>query len=348
MNHNFKYHMTIVTGFLTFLIFTTGCSAASRTVLTNKPKQDLDTHSIMLTLPDLTAADLDGELPKVVATTSIIGDVVAQVGGDVITLTTLMAPGQDPHSYEPGAQALTAVADADVIFINGWGLEESVVPLLQEIGRGVPIIAISANIVPLTIGKNEVDHEEEEREHQELSTVDPHVWFQIQHVIQWVENVEHVLIDLDPVNADTYSQNAAAYQADLAALAAYTDAQFAQIPQGRRVIVTNHDSFHYLADTYQFTLIGTIIPGVSTLAEPSANYLADLISKMNMQELCTIFTETTVNDTLAKTVAAELDNCDEVKIISLYTDSLSNVKSGHDSYIRMFRANVDAIVAGLR
>lgn len=308
----------------------------------------------MLTLPELNAAELNGEPLRVVATTSIIGDVVAQVGGDEIDLTVLIGPGQDSHSYEPTAQELTAVANAHVIFINGWNLEEGLVDDLESIGEDVPVVPISANIEPLTVGEEAHDEEGEEHEEEhedgdehEHSGADPHVWFDIHNVEQWVENVEHALSELDPANADTYQANAAAYAASLTDLEAYAEAQLASIPQENRFLVTNHDAFGYFAEAYGFTVLGAVIPGLSTLAEPSASDLVDLIVEMEEHNVCTIFTETTVNDELAQTVGAELEGCETVQILKLYTEAVGAEGSGADSYIGMFRANVDTFVSGL-
>lgn len=312
----------------------------------------------MLLLPEVTAVDLNGEPLRVVATTSIMGDVVAQVGGDAIDLTVLMGPGQDPHSYEPGAQDLTAVAEADVVFVNGWDLEEALAADLESIGEESLIVPISANIAPLAIGEDEHEHEGEEAEHEEEdeheegehhhSGADPHVWFSIHNVEQWVENVEHVLSDLDPANAATYEANAAAYAESLEELETYAETQLDSIPAENRFLVTNHDAFGYFAQEYGFTVLGTVIPSISTLAEPSASDLTDLIGAMEEHNVCTIFTETTVNDALAQTVASELSNCDAVQVLRLYTGAIGPEGSGADSYIGMFRTNVDAIAAGLQ
>jgi ABC-type Zn uptake system ZnuABC Zn-binding protein ZnuA len=322
-----------------------GTEMGMETAVSNATSSSIETD--MLTLPELEASERNGEPLKVVATTSIIGDVVAQVGGDAIDLTTLIAAGQDPHSYEPGARELTAVADADVIFVNGWDLEDALADNLAEIGRGAPIVAISANIKPLVFGAEKHALEEEGEEHDH-GGVNPHVWFNVFNVEQWTENVERVLSELDPAGAEIYASNAAAYRDELAALEAYTDVQLKQIPADRRFLVTNHDAFGYFAYSYGFTVIGTVIPGMSTLAEPSANDLASLIEEMGQHGLCTIFTETTVSDTLAQTVAGELNNCEDVNVVKLYTGSVGPVGGGADSYIGMFRANVDAIVEGLR
>lgn len=304
----------------------------------------------MLMLPALNAAELDGGRLRVVATTSIIGDVVAQVGGNAIDLTVLMKPGQDPHSYQPVARDLTAVANAHVIFVNGWDMEERLAHDMETIGEDALVVPISANIHPLAFAEGE-DAEQEVDAHEEghaHSGADPHVWFSIHNVEQWVENVVHVLSDLDPANAAEYESNAAAYLAELAELEEYAETQLGQIPEENRFLVTNHDALGYFAHEYGFTILGTVIPSVSTMSEPSASALTDLIATMKEHNICTIFTENTVNDALAQTVAGELSGCEAVQVLQLYTDAVGPVGSGADSYMGMFRANVEAIVAGLR
>ncbi len=323
-----------------------GCSGGETAVSPTPNAADSD----LLTLPTLSAANLDGKPLQVVASTSIIGDVVSQVGGDAIMLTTLMAAGQDPHSYQPGAQELTAVAQADVIFVNGWDLEESLVNDLATIGEDVPVVAISANVTPRVLGaeEHEEEHEEEAADEHHHSGADPHVWFDIQNVVQWTENLSQVLAALDPANASTYQENAATYTAKLASLESDVEAQLATLPPESRVLVTNHDSFGYFARAYNFEILGTVVPGNSTIAEPSATDLTTLIGLMAEHGVCTIFTETTVSDSLSQTVASELDACDAVQVVPLYTGALGPAGSGAESYIDMFRTNVAAIVAGLK
>jgi ABC-type Zn uptake system ZnuABC Zn-binding protein ZnuA len=300
--------------------------------------------SEILPMPTLEAAALQGEKLEVVATTSIIGDVVGQVGGGSIELTTLMGPAQDPHSYQPAARDLTAVAEADVVFINGWDLEESLANDLQNIAASTPVVPISAGIRPLAI--REAAHESEGTNH-EHGAVDPHVWFDIQNVKQWVGNVEEVLSRLDPQNADLYAGNAAAYLARLDELETFTETSLATIPENNRFLVTNHDSLQYFAEAYGFTVLDTVIPAASTLAEPSAADLAQLISTMETHGTCTIFSEASASDEIAKTAAGELSGCAEVQLLPLYTGALGPPGSGADSYIGMFRSNVETIVQGL-
>ena len=328
--------LILLAGILACGLFGAGCSDG-QAVRETAGRATASTQPDALTLPELEAADLGNEPLKVVATTSIIGDVVSQVGGENIALATLLGPGQDPHSYEPAARDLTAVAGADVIFVNGWDLEEGLVANLASIAEGAPIVPISANIKPLAFGDAEGD-----------STADPHVWFSVPNVVQWVENTEHVLSDLDPANSEVYANNSAAYLLELEELQAYAASTLAEIPEEKRFLVTNHNSFGYFAEEYGFEILGTVIPAASTLAEPSAGDLAVLIEEMAAHGVCTLFTETAVSDTLARTVAGELQGCDEVRVLRLYAGSLGPAGSAAGTYIDMFRTNVETIVSGLQ
>jgi ABC-type Zn uptake system ZnuABC Zn-binding protein ZnuA len=303
-----------------------------------------------LALPALQSVPLDGRPLRVVTTTSIISDVVGQVGGDAIELTSLMGPGQDPHSYVPAARDLTTVSEAEVIFVNGWELEEALIEELEQISEDTQLVPISARITPLRLNDDahagEQDEEDEHDHHYQ--SADPHVWFDVENVRQWVRNTERILSELDPANAETFRQNASAYLIELADLEAYAQAQLASIPEDRRILVTNHASLNYFARRYGFEVLGTVLPATSTLAEPSASELSELIRAMEEHQVCAIFSETTVSDTLARTVAGELTRCDEVKVLQLYTGALGLPGSGADDFLGMFKANVDTIVEGLR
>ena len=278
--------------------------------------------------------------PQLLATSNIVGDVVGQIAGNQLDLTVLLPVGKDPHSFEPTPADLVRISEAEIIFVNGFGFETFIEKILENAGTETPIITVSDGIIPRTLAEAE--------EHDHDSEIDPHVWLNPANIHIWVENIETALTEFDPENGDIYAQNAQSYLTELDKLTQYAEEQFATIPPARRILVTNHDSLGYLADAYQFTVIGAIIPANSTAAEPSAGNLAQLITEMQNHQLCALFTETTVSDQLAQTVAGELDSCETVQLIPLYTGSIGVAGSGAESYIGMFQANVDQIVTGLR
>ena len=286
-----------------------------------------------LALPAITATTSDGRPLRVVATTSLVGDAVARVGGEAIALTTLMPPGQDPHSYQPRAADLAAAADADLIFVNGWNLEEGLLRDLDAAG-GAPLVPVSAGIAPRPSSSDP-------------TAADPHVWQDVANVMQWVESVAATLSEADPANAATYAANAAAYRAELAGLDRFVREQTATIPAERRVLVTNHDTLAYFAAAYDFRVLGSVLPGASTLAEATAANLAALAEAMAAAGVCSLFVETTAADQVARTLSEELDGCDEVRVLSLYSDALGPPGSGAESYVGMMRANVAIIVDAL-
>jgi zinc/manganese transport system substrate-binding protein len=295
-------------------------------------------------IPPLAPADLgEGEKLSVVATTSIIGDVVAQVGGEAIDLTVLMQPGQDPHGYEPAARDIARLEMADVIFVNGFDLEETALAVIDPLADSVLIVPVSAGIEPRDlVGQHGHDDTGEVHAH---GGADPHVWFDVDNVKIWVDNIADVLSALDPAHADVYAANGAAYRTRLDELDAYIRQQVLTIPPDRRKLVTNHESFGYFAVRYGFEVVGVVFHGGSTVAEPSAKEVAELVKAIRETGVTAIFVETTVSDELARVIAGEVGY--EVQVITLYTGAIGEPGSGADSYPGMMRADVDAIVAGL-
>ena len=292
-----------------------------------------------LMLPELAPVDLGGEKLRVVATTSIIGDVVGHVGGEAIELTTMIEPGQDPHTFEPSAGELTTVAKAHVILVNGWDLEEGLIDDLSNVAENVPLVPLSAGITPLL---------SDQHNGNEVGAVDPHTWLDPHLVREWVNNTEEVFASLDPANVAIYERNGASYLTELDDLIDYYDQQIESIPADRRKLVTNHDSFGYFARSYDFEIVGLVIPAASTFAEPSSGDLVQLLDQMTEAEVCIIFAEATSRTQLADTVAAELKSCDAVQVVSLFTGALGPLGSATDSYLGMMRANIEAIVAGVK
>ena len=299
-------------------------------------------------LPALSPAPLGaGERLRVVATTTIVGDVVARVGGDAVQLTVLLPPGADPHTYEPTPADLTAVAGAHVLFVNGLGLEGFLERTLRNVGD-VPVVSVSAGIQPRLLEEHEHEGEEHEgEEHGEEShahgEADPHVWLDVRNVLVWVENIRQALSALDPAHADRYAANAAAYRAELEALDAWVLEQVAQVPPQNRKLVTNHPAFGYFADRYGFEQVAAVYP-ISPGAEPSAREIAELEETIRRFGVPAIFAETTVNPKLAEQVARDTG----VRLVTLYTGSLGGPGSGVESYIDLIRYDVSAIVNALK
>lgn len=312
---------------------------------------------------------VEGEALNVVATTNIIGDVVGQVGGEHINLTMLMPVGADPHSFEPTPREVSTIADADVVFVNGFQLEETLLPVIENSGIAPEhIIPISVGINTIEFGSDH-DHEHEgeeqgeesensslpglfadtalasegeEHEHQH-SGVDPHTWMSPVNVMVWTDNVAAVLTTLDSANADTYTANAASYTSELQDLDAWIEEQIAQIPAENRELVTDHTAFGYYAHEYGLEQIGAVVPAYSTLAETSAQELAELQEAIAGVDVPAIFVGTTVNPDLAEQVAADTG----VQLLPVYTGSLSDADGSAPTYIALMRYNTTQFVTGL-
>ena len=286
----------------------------------------------ILELPQLEALS-NNKKPVIFASTSIIADVVSNIAGDNIELNTLIAKGQDPHSFQLSARRLSQAAKADVIFVNGWDLEENLIKNLENIADPKTLIPVSAGIV--AIETNSSEH----------GNVDPHVWFSIDNVVLWAKNIAQILKQIDPERSESYDNNLKQYLEKLADLKTYSQTEISKIAAEKRILVTNHNSFAYFARNYGFRNY-SIINSVSNLAEPSARDLAKLIKTLNDKHICTIFSEVGSSDKLAKLVSSEL-KCSNKKILPLFTGSLSQDSSA-DSYIKMYKANLDNIVLGLK
>lgn len=289
----------------------------------------------------------DNAKPKVVATTTIVGDVVRQVGGDAIDLTVLLPEGADPHGFDPTPRDVATVADADLVFINGLGLEQFLERLLASAGSEVQIIAVSEGITPIEMAgerQKETDAEHEGEDGHEHEGDDPHVWTDPNNALIWTDNIAAALSQIDPANATLYETNAARYTQELQALDAWVREQVAQVPTANRNIVTDHAVFGYFAQRYGFQQLGAIVPGYSTLAEPSAQELAALEDAISSLGVKAVFVGQTVNPALAQRIA----NDTGTQLVPVYTGSLGEPGGDAGTYLDYIRYNVNAIVKALR
>lgn len=274
-----------------------------------------------------------GEKLRVLATTSILADVVSQVGGEQVSLQSLIPAGVDPHAFEPNPADARALADAEVVFISGFGLEEFMADLIAQAGNRPVVVSASLGIEPLTA----------EAEHGQEHTVDPHTWFDPNNVIHWTENIQAALAAVDPDNADIYADNAARYKADLEALDADIRASVARIPPEHRRLVTDHEELGYFAEEYGFQVVGTVLPSTSSLAEPSAQDLAALSDRIQAEGVPAIFVSSIVNPGLAAQIADDVG----VRVVALYGHSLTGAEGPAGTYLDLMRYNAQAIAEAL-
>ena len=292
-------------------------------------------------IPKVEAVELEeGQRLLVVATTSIIGDVVANVAGDSIDLTVLVGTSQDPHGYEPTPSALAAAEKAHVLFVNGFGLEEGLLDAIEAAARGV--------VIPVSTGIETIETTQAQKNKNQHGPVDPHVWLDPTNVMVWVENIEYVLSAMDAKNSAVYHGRAELYLESLMSLDASMRRRFASIPVNKRKLVTDHRLFGYFAEEYGFEVAGAILPGYSTSSDTSARQIADLVEMLRREEITTIFVGTTAGrglEKLADSISRELGQ--NVSIVDMLTGSLSAAGEPGDSYIDYMVYNVNQIVDGL-
>ncbi len=324
-----------------------GCSSAAPGTSTQPPAAEVvqaeeGDHHEGEELPPLSPVALaDGEKLRVVVTTNLIGDVVRNVGGDAIELTQLLPTGADPHSYQAKPDDMRRLNDAHVVLVNGLHLEEAMQSVFDSLGA-IPVVSINAGVETLEFGADSEKEPASGDEHDHAGA-DPHTWMDPRNVAIWTDNAVAVLSALDPANADTFAANGAAYRAELAALHDELAVTFAAIPAERRKLVTDHDSLGYLARAYDFTVVGSVVPSLSTLASPSAQELAALQSQIAQEGVKAIFVDTTVNPDVAAQIAADTG----ATIVPLYTGSLSDTAGPAPTYIDMMRYDAAQIVAAL-
>ncbi|MBX2997027.1 MAG: zinc ABC transporter substrate-binding protein [Caldilineaceae bacterium] len=282
----------------------------------------------------------EGQKLHVVATSNIVADVVAQIGGDHIDLYAMLPVGADPHSYQATPQDLRMLTDADIVFINGLGLEEAMALTLEEFAAKTVVVNTG---VDTTEFGDEHDHAHGEDAHHHEGD-DPHTWFSIHAVEMWTHNIAYALSDLDPANAAAYEVAAAAYVEELEALHDELEALVAQIPVEQRRLVTDHDALGYLAAEYGFEIVGSIIPSFSTLAEPSAQQLAALQEQIRAEGVRAIFVSTTVSARMETQLAQDLG----IQVVRIYTGSLSEADGPAGNYLDFMRYNVTSIVDTLK
>ncbi|MCA3507017.1 MAG: metal ABC transporter substrate-binding protein [Rhodobacter sp.] len=301
---------------------------------------------------------------NVIATFSILGDIVANVGGDRVEVTTLVGPDGDAHVFQPAPADAQAVAGAQVIVANGLGFEGWMDRLVEASGTKATIISASEGIAPIAFGEEKHDHAEgeahdhdhaegeahdhdhakEEAGHEghDHGAFDPHAWQSVTNVAIYVGNIERGLAAADPAGAEIYKVNAAAYLAELDALDAEIRAAVAALPEDRRTVVTSHDAFGYFAADYGLTFVAP--QGVSTEAEASAQDVAALITQIREAGIAAVFVENIADRRLLDQIAAETGAAIGG---TLYSDALSAADGPAATYLAMMRHNLGQLMGAL-
>jgi ABC-type Zn uptake system ZnuABC Zn-binding protein ZnuA len=286
---------------------------------------------VLAPLPD--AAPPDGSPLVVVASTPLLADLAAQVGGSRVDAHAILPADADPHEYEPVPADLVTVEQAQLIVEFGLNLDRWAVEIVENAGAQAPVVVATSGVP--TIASDESGFE----------GGDPHVWFDPTNVQIMVANIAAALSAADPAGAASYSTRRDAYDQQLADLDTWIAGQVATIPPERRKLVTNHDAFAYYVRRYGLTFVGSVIPSIDTNTEPSAQQTADLIDKIEAEGVPAIFTEASVNPELEEQLAEEAG----VKVVdNLYGDNLGQPGTGADTYVGMMVTDTNLIVGALR
>lgn len=282
----------------------------------------------------------------VVTSFSILGDMVKTVGGDRVHVTTLVGPDGDAHVFEPTPADAKAIAGANVVFINGLGLEQGWMPrLIDASGYKGPVVVTTTGIKPLRMEEEEDEHGKEgasAHPGKPHMVDDPHAWQNLANGKIYVQNIVAGLVAADPQGADVYRANAQAYVRDIDAMDAEVKAKFAAIPQARRKIVTTHDAFQYFGKAYGVELFAP--EGVSTEAEPSAADVARLIKQIRSDKINAVFFESMADNRLLSQISKETGATIGGTV---YSDALSAPDGPAPTYLAMFRHNLEEFTRAL-
>jgi zinc/manganese transport system substrate-binding protein len=263
---------------------------------------------------------------KAVASFSILGDFVHNVGGDRVSVTTLVGPDSDAHVYSPTPSDAKKIADARLIFINGLGFEGWLPRLVKSASGHATVVTATSGIAPSTLG----------------SDADPHAWQSVANAKIYVGNIRDALAAADPASAQDFRANAEAYLAKLDALDREVRAAIAKIPESRRKVISTHGAFGYFAAAYGIEFIAPV--GVSTESEPSARDIAGIITQVRSAKIPAVFLENVSDPRLIRRISAETG----AKVGgTLYSDSLTGEKGEAPTYIEMVRHNIKALTSAL-
>lgn len=310
------------------------------------------------------------DAPLVVVTTTVLGSVVGEILtcalGDDSSMTVLMPIGADPHDFQASSAQVALMAGADLVVVNGLGLEEGVLDAVENIeADGVSVLEIASLVDPLPFGDDhgdekadkeshddhghEDEHSEEENHSDEEShddhghgEFDPHFWFDMERMALAAELIGAKLAE----NGDeSFASCGESVAAEIRASEVLVAETLASVPEANRVLVTDHDALGYFAERYEYNVVGVVIPGGSTLGDPNSQELAALVSTIRSENVRAIFGNTADSPALLETLAGEVGG--NVQVVELFVGSLGGPGSGAESYVLMMTTNATRIASAL-
>ncbi|AJJ20936.1 MULTISPECIES: metal ABC transporter substrate-binding protein [Yersinia] len=268
---------------------------------------------------------------EAVASFSILGDIVQQVGGEHVNVVTLVGPDGDPHGFAPMPKNSKQLSNADVVFVSGLGLEGWLERLISASGYKGQVVVASTGV-----DTRKMDEEGK-------MVTDPHAWNSMANGIKYANNVMNALIVADPEDADYFRKRGGEYIQQLEKLDAYAKAQFAAIPLDKRKVLTSHDAFGYFSQEYGVSFLSPV--GFSTEAEASASDVAALIKQIKQEKIKTYFIENQTDPRLVKQIATASGAKAGGE---LYPEALSPAGGPAATYAEAFKHNVDTIVGSMK
>lgn len=318
--------------FAAFLLLS-GCTQRPADETSGPQDGSLQKNSLTAGAEQALQSEQSVEPIPVVASFSILEDWIREVGGDRITITTLVGPGADAHTYEPTPRDAAAVSQARLIFEIGLEFETWLDGLVESSEGSARRIVVSRSLKPRQADPTTSHHE-----------VDPHVWHDPILVMEMIREIERALSETDPKHAADFAARASAYIVRLESLHDQIKNQVESIPLQHRHLVTTHDTFGYFADRYGFRVSSVLGAVSSEITDPSAAQVAELVDQLKSEKTPAVFTENMINPELTQQVAAEA----QVRIVTeLHTDALGPKGSTGDSYIRLMESNIAVIAEAL-
>ena len=327
----------------------------------------LDRRHLLRCAPALLAVSLLAPVPggadepiPAVATFSVLGDMVQRIGGDLVSVTTLVGPEGDTHVYRPDPADARAVSNAEILVFNGLGFEGWLDRLIEASDfDGVRVVATDGiKLMPLDDDdgdhkdeddhkghddhKDDEDHKGHDHHRHDHGAFDPHAWQYLANGVVYVDNITAALAKADPANASTYYGNRESYVAEIRALDDEIRATVAALPEDRRTIITPHDAFGYFSQAYGLRFLAPV--GISTESEPSAADVADLIRQIREQGIGAVFVESITDARLLQQIADETGASIGG---TLYSDALSGPEGPASTYLDMMRHNITTLAQAL-